>query len=375
MKPTITADYQLKGIEIKNYRGIKHLEITNLPPAQWIFITGENGFGKTSLLRAIALGLAERSIQKSDKKEPFDPTQKIPKIDLRVQVRDNKVGETIVKEITVGFNTTGIQNHRPCPLAAYAPIKEIGRKKEIEEIDTIEGLINGYSVLYDIEHEIIETVGKRREALREMLKQVVPQLYDITVETENERQKIVYYEKSETGEAYLNTPLKLRDLGDGMQGIIKMVGDMVMRLTETNPPNTALKDLHGIVLIDEVDANLHPKYQFELPHLLSKVFPKVQFIAITHSPIPLLGAPRYSTTILTVTRTIEEGIQVKQWTGIDVQRMPPNTLLSSPIFGFEHLYGREVTPDEVETSDNYSDIVDDEEIKRNIAALREKGWL
>ena len=39
----------LKYLSVKNYQGIKSLIIDNLPnDAQWIFLTGENGFGKTA---------------------------------------------------------------------------------------------------------------------------------------------------------------------------------------------------------------------------------------------------------------------------------------------------------------------------------------
>ena len=48
----------LKSFHIKNYRGIIDTQINNIPDnTQWIFLTGENGFGKTSVLQALALGL------------------------------------------------------------------------------------------------------------------------------------------------------------------------------------------------------------------------------------------------------------------------------------------------------------------------------
>lgn len=44
----------LKSFHIKNYRGIIDTQIDNIPPdTQWIFLTGENGFGKTSVLQGI----------------------------------------------------------------------------------------------------------------------------------------------------------------------------------------------------------------------------------------------------------------------------------------------------------------------------------
>ena len=50
--------FALSKITIENFQGIKKTNIEDLPfNAQWIFITGDNGYGKTSLLRSIALAL------------------------------------------------------------------------------------------------------------------------------------------------------------------------------------------------------------------------------------------------------------------------------------------------------------------------------
>ena len=55
--------YALNGLKVKNFQGIIDLEIDELPcDAQWIFLVGENGFGKTSVLRAIAEKLTETSV-------------------------------------------------------------------------------------------------------------------------------------------------------------------------------------------------------------------------------------------------------------------------------------------------------------------------
>jgi recombinational DNA repair ATPase RecF len=64
MKDKKNQDFQkmpfaLKSIQIKHFQGITNLKIDNIPlDVQWIFLTGENSFGKTSLLRAIARVLA-----------------------------------------------------------------------------------------------------------------------------------------------------------------------------------------------------------------------------------------------------------------------------------------------------------------------------
>jgi predicted ATP-binding protein involved in virulence len=54
-------------------------------------------------------------------------------------------------------------------------------------------------------------------------------------------------------------------------------------------PFNKLSDIKGIVLVDEVDSHLHGKLQKEILPSLLKLFPKVQFILTTHSPMFLLG--------------------------------------------------------------------------------------
>ena len=51
-----------------------------------------------------------------------------------------------------------------------------------------------------------------------------------------------------------------------------------------------IADTNGVVLIDELDMHLHPKWQWEVIDALRKVFPNVQFIATTHAPILFASA-------------------------------------------------------------------------------------
>ena len=50
-----------------------------------------------------------------------------------------------------------------------------------------------------------------------------------------------------------------------------------------------LRTIAGVVLIDEIDAHLHPSLQHEVVPRLMKLFPLVQFIVSSHSPLFLLG--------------------------------------------------------------------------------------
>lgn len=51
----------------------------------------------------------------------------------------------------------------------------------------------------------------------------------------------------------------------------------------------SLAEIRGIVIIDEVDIHLHSNLQFEVLPKLIKLFPKIQFILTSHSPLFLLG--------------------------------------------------------------------------------------
>jgi predicted ATP-binding protein involved in virulence len=74
-------------------------------------------------------------------------------------------------------------------------------------------------------------------------------------------------------------------LSDGVRNMIGMVADIAYRCTKLNPQlENAPKETSGIVLIDEVDMHLHPRWQQVVLQTLEEAFPKIQFIVTTHSP-------------------------------------------------------------------------------------------
>jgi predicted ATP-binding protein involved in virulence len=80
--------------------------------------------------------------------------------------------------------------------------------------------------------------------------------------------------------------LLFRQLSDGYRNLIGMVADIAYRCIKLNPHlgEDAVSQTPGIVLIDELDLHLHPNWQRQIVADLKKVFPKIQFIATTHSP-------------------------------------------------------------------------------------------
>lgn len=87
--------------------------------------------------------------------------------------------------------------------------------------------------------------------------------------------------------------LRLEEMSDGYKIIIAMVADIASRMVEANPVTDECPmplNASGIILIDEIDLHLHPKWQREILKQLSTTFPNIQFIVTTHSPIIVVGA-------------------------------------------------------------------------------------
>ena len=79
--------------------------------------------------------------------------------------------------------------------------------------------------------------------------------------------------------------LEVRQLSDGERGVLALVLDLARRLSQANPSlDDPLNEGHAVVLIDEIELHLHPKWQRQIVHNLTKTFPLCQFIATTHSP-------------------------------------------------------------------------------------------
>lgn len=104
--------------------------------------------------------------------------------------------------------------------------------------------------------------------------------------------------------------LDAEQLSDGIRSVLAMVGDIAYRCIKLNPHlgvNAARKTA-GVVMIDEVDMHLHPRWQQVVLGQLQEAFPEVQFIVSTHSPQVLTTVARG---FIRVLRTDENGVSVE----------------------------------------------------------------
>lgn len=112
------------------------------------------------------------------------------------------------------------------------------------------------------------------EAVRNALFKFLPEFSNLTV-----RRNPLRMEVEKQGQR-----LSVNQLSDGEKCMIALIGDLARRLAIANPTlNNPLKG-SGVVLIDEIDLHLHPKWQRLVVPRLLEVFPGCQFIISTHSP-------------------------------------------------------------------------------------------
>ncbi len=86
--------------------------------------------------------------------------------------------------------------------------------------------------------------------------------------------------------------LDFEQLSSGERSLLALVADIARRISIANPESKSpLTEGTGIVLIDEIDLHLHPRWQRKVIGRLTETFPKLQFIVTTHSPL-ILGSVR-----------------------------------------------------------------------------------
>lgn len=80
-------------------------------------------------------------------------------------------------------------------------------------------------------------------------------------------------------------PTPFSALSDGYKAFVGWVGDLLGNLVDVAPQEKRLNSVTGIVLVDEIDLHLHPGWQRQVVPLLAATFPLLQFILSSHSPL------------------------------------------------------------------------------------------
>jgi hypothetical protein len=337
--------YQLSYLNIRDFKAIEEVELEfdfhpeTLTP--WIFLTGRNGYGKTCVLQALAMGICgiDKNVKDLFRRGDVPPD---------VTCTFMKNGQETVRQI-VGTDEEFVEFLLPpiLPIACYGSSRLNVYERENATPNTYTASLHDTTqLLRNIELKLWDWYLMKDGALPSEEKEIARKRYEETttliknllqldgIEIDTKKQKVFYIEKDKQGAPYQK--IDRDQLAAGYKSLLALVGDIILTLSSQQPDVVSPRELAGVVIIDELELHLHPSWQKRMPTILSEAFPNVQFIASTHSPIPLLGAPKNSL-FLKVNRTAEEGITVKQLK-INIDNFTPNIILSSPIFGFTEVF-------------------------------------
>ena len=121
-------------------------------------------------------------------------------------------------------------------------------------------------------------------------------------------------------------------MSDGFRSILSMTFEIIRQMSKTfeadifllNTSNTLL--IEGVIMIDEIDAHLHPTWQTKIGHWFTKHFPKIQFIVTTHSPLICRAAENGSIWQLGEPGSKERAREI---TGLEKERLISGNILDA----------------------------------------------
>ncbi|MCU0697693.1 MAG: AAA family ATPase [Myxococcaceae bacterium] len=333
-------------LDVRRIKRLAHLELSfrqdDGSPRMWTVFVGENGTCKTTLLQAIGMAAvgAERSNQLAD----------VPGLkDLRADLNERS---SITAEFTLGSRGHGSREypehskaarpplihselnlardestvtgfsaygHRPKPsqfdllrtvrarntpdwfVAGYGVDRFLPRPMSVEKFDdpilARMGPLFGKNRLVgtgfaDLLDDPLHFVKLLNEAL--IRSTLLPGVANLELRGRggvSSSSKLLESHRFDFkfGDSWLRLPATW--LSQGYQSTIAWIADILGHFMLERPGETdlALEDLEGLVLIDELDLHLHPRWQSSLVASLKRVFPNVQFVATTHSPLVLTG--------------------------------------------------------------------------------------
>ena len=299
----------LKRLQIEDVRSIADMEL-NLSDddgstRKWTLLLGENGTGKSTVLRCIALLLCGRdALPELLGNDPSDwirakrETARVSGVVATAEGDDQDIslnlrrGESISK--TVDRNASSLasleealeQNGRSYFVAGYGASRRLGRTG-IGTYGADTGRVGPVRTLFDADAMLVPFMSwamdmhySKGEVALDMIRSTLANLLpDVTFRNIDKSRKTMIFETPDG-------PVSLADLSDGYQNVAAWVGDLLYRTTTTafddcsNPLAT-----RGLLLIDEIDLHLHVKWQRRLRHFLEDKLPQFQIVATTHSPM------------------------------------------------------------------------------------------
>ena len=297
----------ISKIELKNIRCFKELTI-NLEqdgkPILWTTILGDNATGKTTLLRSIAMGVCDESsaagLLKESEKGCIRHDEDNASISITLKEKNDS--EKIYEIITVleNFKTKGGRYFERLRQTTSPPEIEFPWDKIFAcaygaDRGTIgTGDIAGYSTISAV-HNIFdyeEGLQNPELTIRRVKKLEIKDDILLVLNRLMKTKKIHLPDSGIEIDGPWGNPMPLRDLADGYKSTFLWITDLFGWALSYNPELNFGKEIAGVVLLDELEQHLHPKWQRTIIESLKEEFPNVQFIITTHSPIVAANASK-----------------------------------------------------------------------------------
>lgn len=329
-------------VVLKNFRGFENFEASFAEGFN--LIAGFNGAGKTSLLTGIARGLYALAYASDIRTSwPFLPEKDVRQIPSGTEERrqfarlypcscsvflnsQNTTAEEttalfshtggtlsnkeakgpLVHSIKAGLTASGEKNILPLLLffGAERHWANLERKANelasvVEKTERISAYKDWFSGKTDVsafigwfvsnsmvqlqrQSENKDTSNDDLHVLTAALRNFLPNLKSLRYDF-SEKELIIEREEKESAKQKTT----FGNLSDGEKEILCLFAEIVRRMTVLNPQLAGMEVIQktpGVVLIDELDLHLHPVWQRRIVGALKKSFPRLQFIATSHSP-------------------------------------------------------------------------------------------
>ncbi|MBN1210214.1 MAG: AAA family ATPase [Myxococcaceae bacterium] len=381
-------------VTLTNIRGFQRLEFDFERPDEsfegWTVITGDNGSGKSALLKAIAVALmgrdtarsleptfhrwiregtpdnAEAAIEVGLVRNPDEDslsTGGAPphnRFSAKILLK-NVGGEVVLEEATsrgqqkrkTPQRTIWAPDARGWFSCGYGPFRRVfGASPEatrqmvspsttrfVTMFQEAASLAEVDEWLRRLKHKSLENQtaeGQQLEILLSILRDdLLPN--EITVDGVNADG---LWLKDRNG-----VRLSWREMSDGYRSSLALLADIVRHMIKVHGAEELLgktPDGHvfvrksGVILIDEVDAHLHPEWQREIGFWLRRHFPKVQFIVTTHSPLICQAADPNGLFVLPEPGSGLEPRRLSAEEHAKIIASRPDTILLTPAFGLQN---------------------------------------
>lgn len=329
-----TRTFALRHVHIRNFKGLRDVRIDlggHPGTGRWTVLLGENGVGKTSILQAVAMVLAgPDSIERTGLRPRDVLRQSAEKGFVKVEL------DGLNYELSLSFDRARrflFNSDLAVPLAAYGATRLISNKRAKQPkfvTANIENLFDPFVSLARTELWVPEISGSDFEAIARALIRLLGVADDDA-----------YVDRSGAGDLFLvtaNSRIALSQLSSGYQAMAAMALDLMRVFLERWG---SLEAAEGIVLVDEIEAHLHPRWQMRVVASLRSAFPRVQFVASSHSPLTLRGLRDGEAVVI---RRSADGIVIQQ-------DLPPlagmtvDQLLTSETFGLHSTIDPDVERD------------------------------